>query len=123
MRTLYIFSLLAYTCNCDVVYPASVCVIGDVQVDYNKARDPRTLMGTYTRVDLTTINSTLDTTIVDLTAPIYEHINFGSGPNNTLPSGTQQAQYLYKVPAIGENGGWALSETLPFICPTSDLNC
>ena len=64
-RSLWVlFALLKHACDC-VVYPPTVCVFGDVQVDYNKQRDPRTLMGTYTFVE----------SIVDISAPMYEHIN------------------------------------------------
>eukprot|EP01084_Bolivina_argentea_P264213 447470_1 len=91
---------------CNVIYPSSVCVIGDVQADYDSQRDPRPLMGTYRRI--TASGEEFDEEIVDISAPIYEHSYFGNDTGEVA-----QNQYLFKVKDIGETNGWALSETLP----------
>ena len=98
----------------EVIYPNKVCVIGDVQADYNPQRDPRTLMGTYVEIDDTGL--TFDETIVDTSAPIYEHIYQGN-----ITSDQANNQYLFKVQNIGADGassGWSLSETLPVVGET-----
>eukprot|EP01084_Bolivina_argentea_P288943 496040_1 len=89
-------------CLIAVNYPNAVCVIGDVQAQYDSSRDPRTLMGTYHAINR---SIAFDEQIVDTSAPIYEHFYFG---NNTGDVGQQQ--YLFK---IKKPVGWALSETLP----------
>ena len=105
-----LFIISSISASSSIIYPKRVCVIGDVQADYSSARDPRTLMGTYTQLD--DINSTFDESIVDTSSPIYEHVYQG------VVTGEQQkkTQYLFKVRDIGTDGsstGWSLSETLP----------
>eukprot|EP01084_Bolivina_argentea_P218459 370726_1 len=89
----------------NVIYPPTVCVIGDVQADYDQQRDPRTLMGTYTSFDPTGIQ--IDEQVVDISTPIYKHSFFGETGD------VAQDQYLFKAKGIGATNGWALSETLP----------
>eukprot|EP01083_Nonionella_stella_P273823 929138_1 len=97
-----LFLSLLLSCCMSVGYPNAVCVIGDVQAQYDSSRDPRTLMGTYHAINR---SIAFDEQIVDTSAPIYEHFYFG---NNTGDVGQQQ--YLFK---IKKPVGWALSETLP----------
>eukprot|EP01084_Bolivina_argentea_P207976 354734_1 len=91
---------------CNIIYPGSVCLIGDVQADYDSQRDPRTLMGTYRRITASGVE--FDEEIVDTSAPIYEHSYFGNDTGEVA-----QDQYLFKAKGIGATNGWALSETLP----------
>ena len=83
--------VIHYTLGIEVIYPNEVCVNGDVQADYETARDPRTLMGTYTKLNMSGL--TFDESIVDISAPIYQHEYEGVGTS-----------------------GWSLSETLPLTC-------
>jgi hypothetical protein len=82
-----------------------VCVLGDVQEQYNSTRDPRVLMGNY--LEFNSSNVTYDEDVVDTSVPIYEHINFAE------ETGTDKQIYLFKVNDVGDSGGWVLSATLP----------
>ena len=103
-------TLALFLCNlslntADVVYPPSVCVLGDVQEEYDSSRDPRVLMGNY--LELSSSNGTYDQDLVDTSVPVYEHINFAE------ETGTDKQIYLFKVKNVGDDGGWVLSATLP----------
>eukprot|EP01084_Bolivina_argentea_P134971 237921_1 len=95
--------------------PVSVCLIGDVQAQYDQQYDPRTLMGTYTMINKTGL--TLDEEIVDTTTPIYKHSHYF---NSTQVEFLDQHEYLFssyeylfKAKHIGEGNGWVISDTLP----------
>eukprot|EP01083_Nonionella_stella_P261638 890589_1 len=67
----------------------AVCVIGDVQGNYDSSCDPRTLMGTYTSISNS--GKAFDEQFMDI-------------------SSYDPRQYLFK---IKEPTGWVLSESLP----------
>ena len=109
---LLLISIIIFNISSSVIYPRSVCVIGDVQADYSNTRDPRTLMGTYNQINQNIYNNLIfDESIVDISSPIYQHIYDG-----VVSSQQQKTQYLFKVKDIGADGkskGWSLSEILP----------
>ena len=78
-------------------------------------RDPRTLMGTYTKINNITINGLdLDTSIVDTSAPIYQHI-----PEIDIDTGS--ASFIFKAIEVG----WVISKTIPALgeTATADMTC
>ena len=89
-------------------------IIYRIWLKITRQRDPRTLMGTYSKLDDNTINAlTLNTTLIDPSAPIYQH----TYQINYTFSGSK-SQYLFKANNIGAGGvstGWCLSEDLPEI--------
>eukprot|EP01083_Nonionella_stella_P060245 157435_1 len=102
------------SCLLAVDYPPAVCLIGDVQAQYeSSAVDPRYAMGTYRAINPTL---TVDEQIVNISAPIYERFHFDD-TEDVGPS-----MYLFKM---NTPDGWALTETLPEsgVFSTVSLSC
>ena len=69
---------------------------------YCRERDPRTLFGTYNKID-DIGNYTFDTSLIDQSIPIYQHTT------EINPDDDATKSYIFKI----INVGFVLSETLP----------